>query len=68
MTKLTVSHQTEYSRAGRNHWSRPAGSTFMTDMGRALHVESLTLDTRFLYRALATNPRRAACTKVLSLI
>lgn len=40
----------------------------MTDMGRALHVESLTLDTRFLYRALATNPRKAACTKVLSLI
>ena len=41
---------------------------FMTDVGRALRVESLTLDTRFLYRVLATNPRRAACTKILSLI
>lgn len=51
-----------------NHWSRLAGSTFMTDVGRALRVESLTLDTRFLYRVLATNPRRAACTKILSLI
>ena len=40
----------------------------MTDVGRALSVESLTLDTRFLYQALATNPRRAACTKILSLI